>query len=105
MAWISQIQFKSPADRIYTMTGVTAFATKRIMLNDDFKRRVKDATNIVDVVQSAVGKLKRAGRNWVALCPFHTEKSPSFNVNPEGQFFKCYGCGKGGDVFTFVMLM
>ncbi len=75
------------------------------MFNDDFKRRVKDATNIVDVVQSAVGKLTRAGRNWKACCPFHNEKSPSFNVDPEAQFFKCFGCGKGGDVFTFVMLM
>ncbi len=75
------------------------------MFNDDLKRRVRDATNLVDVVQSAVGKLTRAGRNWKACCPFHNEKTPSFNVNVEGQFFKCFGCGKSGDVFTFVMLM
>lgn len=74
------------------------------MRNDDLKRRVRDANNIVDIVQSAVGKLTRAGRNYKACCPFHNEKTASFNVNVEGQFFKCFGCGKSGDVFTFVML-
>ena len=74
------------------------------MFNDDLKRRVRDATNILDLVQSAVGKLTRAGRNYKGCCPFHNEKTPSFNVNPEGGFFKCFGCGKSGDVFTFIML-
>ena len=74
------------------------------MFNDDLKRRVRDATNLVDLVQSTVGKLTRAGRNWKACCPFHNEKTPSFNVNVDGQFFNCFGCGKKGDVFTFVML-
>ena len=69
---------------------------------ENFKRRVKDACNIVQVVSEHVN-LVRAGRNLKGLCPFHQEKTPSFNVNPEGQFFKCFGCGKGGDVFTFVM--
>jgi DNA primase len=72
--------------------------------SEDLKRRVLQANNIVDVVQSAVGKLTRAGRNLKACCPFHNEKTPSFNVNVEGQYFKCFGCGKGGDVITFVML-
>ena len=72
--------------------------------SDDLKRRVHDATNIVDLIQAAVGKLVRAGRNLKCCCPFHNEKTPSFNVNPEGQYFKCFGCGKGGDAFTFVML-
>jgi DNA primase len=74
------------------------------LFSEDLKRRVRDANNIVDVVQSAVGKLTRAGRNLKACCPFHNEKTASFNVNAEGQYFKCFGCGKGGDVFTFVML-
>ena len=74
------------------------------MHSDDLKRRVREANNIVDVIQSAVGKLVRAGRNLKACCPFHNEKTPSFNVNAEGQYFKCFGCGKSGDVFTFVQL-
>ena len=74
------------------------------MHSEELKRRVRDANNIVDVVQAAVGKLTRAGRNLKACCPFHNEKTPSFNVNMEGQYFKCFGCGKSGDVFTFVML-
>lgn len=74
------------------------------LFSEDIKRRVREASNIVEVVQSAVGKLTRTGRNWNACCPFHQEKTPSFNVNPEGQYFKCFGCGKSGDVFTFVML-
>ncbi|MGD0090518.1 MAG: DNA primase [Planctomycetota bacterium] len=74
------------------------------LFSEDLKRRVREASNIVDVVQAAVGKLTRAGRNLKACCPFHREKTPSFNVNPEGQYFNCFGCGKGGDVFTFVML-
>jgi DNA primase len=64
--------------------------------------RVRAATDIVSVVSKFV-QLKRAGRNLKACCPFHDEKTPSFNVNPEKQIFKCFGCGAGGSVFDFVM--
>lgn len=64
---------------------------------------VHRAADIVDVVQSYF-PLKRAGANYRALCPFHEEKTPSFNVHPEKQIFKCFGCQKGGSVITFVML-
>ncbi|MFH0939569.1 MAG: DNA primase [Planctomycetota bacterium] len=74
------------------------------LYSEDIKQRVRTANNLVDIVQSAVGKLTRAGRNLKACCPFHNEKTASFNVNLEGQYFKCFGCGKSGDVFTFVML-
>ena len=72
--------------------------------SDDVKAEIRRSTDIVDLVSSYV-PLKRAGRRFKALCPFHKEKTPSFTVNPEMQIFKCFGCGVAGDVFTFVMKM
>jgi len=69
--------------------------------SDDTVERVRQAAEIVDVIGSYV-QLKRAGRVFKALCPFHREKTPSFTVNPERQIFKCFGCGVGGDVFSFI---
>ena len=63
--------------------------------------QIRQASDIVDVIGGSL-PLKRAGANFVALCPFHKEKSPSFNVNPHKQIFHCFGCHKGGDVFRFV---
>src|SRR3989338_10324157 len=59
--------------------------------------------NILQVVQEYV-PLKRAGTSYKGLCPFHSEKSPSFTVNPEKGFFHCFGCNVGGDVFKFLEL-
>ncbi|MSR46040.1 MAG: DNA primase [Planctomycetes bacterium] len=68
---------------------------------DDFTR-VRESVDLVDVVSRNGVELKRAGARMVGCCPFHAEKSPSFGI-PIGQsFFKCFGCGKGGDVFTFL---
>jgi len=64
--------------------------------------RIRESVNIVDVIGRYV-TLKKRGRNYLGLCPFHTEKTPSFSVNPEKQIFHCFGCGTGGNVFTFLM--
>ena len=64
--------------------------------------QVRNASDIVDVVGGYL-PLKRAGATFKALCPFHKEKTPSFNVNPARQTFHCFGCGKGGNVFSFIM--
>jgi len=65
---------------------------------------IRAASDIVDVVGEYV-RLKRQGSNLFGLCPFHNEKSPSFSVNPEMGIFKCFGCGEGGDVFSFISKM
>ena len=74
------------------------------MTSDDVVRQVKDLTDIAALVGRYVSLTKR-GKNYVALCPFHSEKTPSFTVSPDKEFFHCFGCGKGGDVFAFVMEM
>jgi DNA primase catalytic core len=67
---------------------------------DEIRARV----DIVDLIGSRV-QLKRAGATYKGCCPFHKEKTPSFNVNPNKQFYKCFGCGEAGDIFTFLMKM
>ncbi|HET6441234.1 MAG TPA: DNA primase, partial [Phycisphaerae bacterium] len=68
----------------------------------DFLDQVKATVDIVAVVRDYVS-LKKAGTRWVGLCPFHSERTPSFGVHPVHQFYKCFGCGKGGDAINFVM--
>ncbi|PJA52210.1 MAG: DNA primase, partial [Candidatus Marinimicrobia bacterium CG_4_9_14_3_um_filter_48_9] len=64
--------------------------------------QVRESNDIVEVVSDYV-RLKRSGRNYFGLCPFHGEKSPSFSVAPDKQIFHCFGCGVGGNVINFVM--
>ncbi len=72
-------------------------------VSDHMIDQVRQSTDIVELIQSYL-PLKRAGTNFRALCPFHNEQTPSFNVHPQKQIFHCFGCGVGGDVFKFVML-
>ena len=65
---------------------------------------VRERNDIVSVISEYV-QLRRTGKNWQGLCPFHKEKTPSFNVNPEEQFYYCFGCGAGGNVINFLMAM
>ena len=71
------------------------------LISDNTLEKIRAANDIVDVIGGYL-PLKRAGGVFKALCPFHKEKTPSFNVNPHKQTFHCFGCHKGGDVFTFV---
>ena len=68
---------------------------------DDWVERVRAASDLVEIVTQTV-PLKRVGRNWMGLCPFHGEKTPSFSVHPERQFYHCFSCKAGGDVFKFI---
>ena len=70
--------------------------------SDELIEEIRNTNDIVDVISQYV-HLKRSGRNFFGLCPFHNEKSPSFSVSPDKQIFHCFGCGVGGNVYTFLM--
>ncbi len=71
-------------------------------ISDELIQQIKDQNDIVDVISESV-RLKKAGRNYIGLCPFHNEKSPSFSVSTQKQIYKCFGCGEAGNVITFIM--
>src|SRR3989338_3829207 len=72
------------------------------MIPDVILHQIQDRVDIVEVI-GAVVPLKRAGRNFKGQCPFHQEKTPSFIVSPDKQIFHCFGCGAGGNVYSFLM--
>lgn len=72
------------------------------MITDEDKERVRQAIDFVQLVSETV-ELRRKGADWWGCCPFHHEKSPSFHINPSTGLWKCFGCGLGGDVFSYVM--
>lgn len=73
-----------------------------IFIPEDKITEIKNTADIVDIVSDSV-LLKKTGRNFIGLCPFHSEKTPSFTVSPEKQIYHCFGCGSGGNIFSFLM--
>jgi DNA primase len=73
-----------------------------LRISEEIIERIKQENDIVDIISETV-KLKRSGRNYMGLCPFHNEKSPSFSVSQDKQIYKCFSCGEAGNVITYVM--
>src|SRR5881394_98903 len=73
-----------------------------LRIPQDLIDRIRDATDIVEYIGGFV-KLRKRGKNYLGLCPFHQEKTPSFNVSADRQTYHCFGCGVGGNVITFIM--
>lgn len=73
-----------------------------MQVSEEILEKVKEENDIVEIISEVV-KLKKSGRNFSGLCPFHNEKTPSFSVSQEKQIYKCFGCGESGNVITFVM--
>src|SRR4030065_1578441 len=73
-------------------------------ISEDKIDEVRNANDIVEVISGYV-QLKKRGKNYLGLCPFHKEKTPSFTVSSDKQMYHCFGCGKGGNIYTFVMEM
>ena len=71
-----------------------------VRFDDNKIEEIKSRVDIVELASEYL-TLKKAGRNFIGLCPFHQEKTPSFTVNREKQIFYCFGCGEGGNVITF----
>ena len=83
------------------MGGVKMSGEKRGVPSETIQQ-IRERIDIVDLISTYVS-LSKAGQNFKGLCPFHSEKSPSFSVNPVNQYFHCFGCQAGGDAFTFLM--
>src|SRR6188508_525320 len=78
------------------------FGTRRFITSVGTAAEIKQKINLVDLIGETV-QLRKAGASYKGLCPFHGEKTPSFTVTPARETWKCFGCGRGGDLFNFVM--
>ena len=84
------------------MVGEILGDNMTLFINDETIEKVRDTSDIVNIISDYIS-LKKSGSNYVGLCPFHNEKTPSFTVSEQKQYFHCFGCGEGGDVVTFIM--
>ena len=80
----------------------TTYPRKKVRISEETINLIKERSNIVQLIGEYV-HLKSSGKNFTGLCPFHSEKTPSFTVSPSKGIFHCFGCGTGGNVFTFIM--
>src|SRR5438105_883875 len=83
-------------------SGARGALVDKGLIPEDVIQRIRERADIVEVVGSHLS-LSKAGQNFKGLCPFHSEKTPSFTVSPSRQMFHCFGCGEGGNVFSFLM--
>lgn len=86
----------------HVVVGHPSANGRSYMIPDDFKQQLLNRVDIVDLIERQV-QLRKAGHNYVARCPFHNEKTPSFSVSPSKQFYHCFGCGAHGNAISFVM--
>src|SRR5574344_2037804 len=87
---------------LYLNFGNFRLLVNKMYYSDDLIEEIRMKNDIVDVVSSYV-KIQKKGSTYFGLCPFHSEKSPSFSVTPSKQMYYCFGCGAGGNVYTFIM--
>lgn len=87
----------------HTNKGRTRKEAAAVPFPDSFLQELVERNDIADVVSQYVHLTKKTGQNLFGLCPFHSERTPSFSVNPERQIYHCFGCGKGGSVINFIM--
>ena len=73
------------------------------MNNDDLKEEIKSRIKLSEIISKKIDLKKKSENSYLGLCPFHNEKTPSFHVHDEKQFYHCFGCEKHGDIFSFVM--
>ena len=73
------------------------------MNNDDLKEEIKSRIKLSEIISKKVALNKKSENSFIGLCPFHSEKTPSFHVHDEKQFYHCFGCEKHGDIFSFTM--
>ena len=90
------------AEKIYCISVSYGLLLRLSMISPQTIEQITNRIDIIDVLGEFV-KLKKRGANYLGLCPFHNEKTPSFTVSPSKEIYKCFGCGKSGNTITFLM--